>query len=252
MNIIWAFIITTLILSQSLLASQSDANSAQSKTTSSKTTQAKQSDTKSKQPAQKQAAQKEKPAQKQPAQKEKSQTSAPAAPAQKKIKPSAASTAALLRQSATPGYIAPFENMKKPATPQPSSENPILKKNPIFQAPAKIQNLGNVEIGNSSKKPIAVSSLMFSYTFTNSDEKNAQTHTKTHKISFPQAYIIPPQKKLAFTITMKDTKPLQFAGIKIIQTNSGNVVFDTPITDLSNPIVLNLTKKGKIQYLAPA
>ena len=248
MNIIWAFIFTTIAVSQIAYASQSDAPSDKEKSSTAKNASAKQTPAKGKQPAQKTPAQKEKTdTKKQPAQKEKTTTPA-AAPTPKKLKPSAASTAALLKHSKSPGFVAPFADMKKPATPQSNPEAPLLKKNPIFQAPAKVQNLGDIEIGNSSETVIGVSSIIFSYTSANPDEKNAQTHT--HKITFPHAHTIPPQKKLAFTITMKDTKPLQFAGIKSIQTSSGNIVFDDAITDISKPIVLNLNKKGKIQYCA--
>ena len=248
MNIIQAFIFTTLAMSQFLQASQSDGNSDNVKPSPAKNISSKSSTPKEKQPAQKQQAQKEKPtSQKQAQSKEKNPTSTPT---QKKLKPSAASTAALLRQSATPGYIAPFEKMKKPTTEKTTQSNPILKKNPIFQTSAKVQNLGDVEIGNSSKKPIEITSITFSYAYTNSEEKNTKTalHKQTHKITFPRGHIIPPQKKLAFTITMKNHETLQFAGIKSIETYSGNVVFDHAITDLSKPIVLNYTKRGKIQY----
>ncbi len=245
MNIIRAFIFITIVASAALQASQSDV---------SKTSQAKNGASKqpTKQQAQKPAAQKEKaPAQKQPAPKEKTATPA-AAPVPKKLKPSAASTAVLLKHSASPGYIAPFEKISKPSVHKPSSPTPVLKKNPIFQAPAKVQILGDVEIGNKSKQPIVITSIMFSYTFMNTDaKKNSQshTHTNTHKITFSRGYIIPAQKKLAFTITMKNHETLQFAGIKSIQTKSGNIIFDQPITDLSKPIVLNINKKGNIQLL---
>lgn len=248
MNIIWAFIFTTIVTSQVLQASQSDAPSDKEKSSTTKNTTPKQTSTKGKQPAQKAAAPKEKtPAQKQPAPKEKTPTSA-AAPAQKKLKPSAASTAALLKHSATPGYVVPFEKIEKPSASNPTPNHPILKKNLIFPTPAKVQNLGNVEIGNSSMNPITISSITFSYTSTSSGEKDAKPiiHTRTHKITFPRAQTIPAQKKLAFTITMKNHEPLQFAGIKSIQTHSQHLAFDPAITDLSKPIVLKYSPKGKI------
>ena len=258
MNIIWAFIFTSIVTSHVLQASQSDAPSDKEKSSTTKNTPSKKSPPKETQPAQKEKQPKEKnDMQKQPSSKEKNPAST-ATPAQKKLKASAASTAALLKHSKTPGYIAPFEKMEKPAEQKsaPSAsvkvqaQNQILQKNSIFQAPlsAKVQNLGNVEIGNSSTKPIEISSIMFSYTFTTANEKDAHIKTRTHRITFPQAHIIPAQKKLAFTISMKNSETLQFAGIKNIQTRAGNLAFDPAITDLSKPIVLNLNKKGKIQY----
>lgn len=256
MNIIRNVMFIIILASGAIKASQTTSSSDGTKPAPAKNSSQK---TASKQPAQKTVPPKEKqPAQKQFAQKEKATNQSPAA--QKKLKPSAASTAALLRQAATPGYIAPFEKMAKPALQKQEKSDivkvqaqaPVLKKNPIFNnpKPAKVQTLGDVEIGNSSKKPIEILSITFSYNSTNSEDKNFTTsaHTQTHKITFPRGHIIPAQKKLAFTISMKNKETLQFAGIKSIETYSGIVLFDHPITDLSKPIVLSHTKKGKIKY----
>jgi len=245
MNSIYAFIFIAIAASGAIQASQPDMKKADAK--SSATTKP--------QPAAKAPA---KPNPKQPpTQKEKSTPQA----APKKLKVSSAATAALLRQSASPGYIAPFAKKEKSALQKTSSssvevkvqaQNPVLKKNPIFTTPlpTTVQKLGDVEIGNSSKKSIEIISITFSHTTKSSDEKKPQTSTlvQTHKITFPRGHIIPSQKKLAFTISMKNKETLQFAGIKSIETASGIVVFDQPITDLKKPIILTSTKKGKIRY----
>ncbi len=123
----------------------------------------------------------------------------------------------------------------------------IFKKKPIFQMPIKVQNLGDVYIGNNSKKPIVINSVTFLYKFQNVDEE--ESTQKTHTITFPQAHMIPPQKAFVFTIMMKNNRALQFVGITRLQTDLQSIVFEPIFTDLSLPIMLNYTKKGNVQCI---
>ena len=249
MNIIRAFIFMTILASAALQASQSDETSDKTKASSEKKSPSKTTLPKEKAATKKNPAPKEKTTPQKQSTKEKPAEKTVEKP-QKKLKPSAASTAILLKQSATPGYIAPFENTPKPSEEKTAEISPVVKKNAILTTSAKIQNLGDVEIGNSSNKAIQITGITFSYTSSNFKEKNqtALKHTRTHKITFPQGHIIPPQKKLVFTITMKNHENLELSSIKSIQTHYGHILFDTPITDISKPIVLSLDTKGKIQY----
>jgi|GEM_PF-4822473 len=272
MKIIWAFVLASFLMPQFLYSDEESNVTAAPKTSSFKTpvlitrTTPAPIKTKTSEPIKKIAASKQKKApNNKPAQKQITEQQTPAKPSSeklkeekkpqtpaKKIKPAAPAVAALIKNTKTTHFVAPFENMKKqPASSHaPTKSSAEQARNPILPPQATLQNLAEITIGNASSKPMALTSVTFSYKHIVPEEKSGHPieNTKTHKISFSKPRIIAPLKKTSFTISMKGSYPLQFAGIKNIHAHLHNIPFEPAITDTSNPIVLAYDKNDVIRH----